>query len=183
MRWSAIIKQIRGPRAEAAGVGVAAGSVTIGGLAVGKPSGRAEPGGRQAAARHGITAARRHPRAVLGGSRRAIPSLAISTVDPLRLIRWNELLARRWRLNPRPGGAAHRFMESTWSDHYRASGIGARQMNVLLSYDETRVRRTTRFAKILTMPCPLHEFIILGSSRSRAGVPGGAVCDESYTHR
>jgi predicted secreted protein len=34
-------------------------------------------------------------------------------------------------------------------------------MNVLLSYDETRVGKTTRFAKILTMPCPLHEFIIL----------------------
>ena len=46
-------------------------------------------------------------------------------------------------------------------NHYRASGIGARQRNVLLSYDETRVGRTTRFAKILTMPCPLHEFIIL----------------------
>lgn len=57
--------------------------------------------------------------------------------------------------------AAHRFMESTWFDHYRESGIGARQRNVLLSYDETRVGRTTRFAKILTMPCPLHEFIIL----------------------
>ena len=26
--------------------------------------------------------------------------LAISTVDPLRLVRWNEPLARRWRLNP-----------------------------------------------------------------------------------
>ena len=47
------------------------------------------------------------------------------------------------------------------SSDYRASGIGARQMNVLLSYDETRVGRTTRFAKILTMPGPLHEFIIL----------------------
>ena len=72
--------------------------------------------------------------------------LAISTVDPLRLVRWNEPLTRRWRLNPRPGDAAHRFMDSTWFDHYRASGIGARQMNVLLSYDETRVGRTTRFA-------------------------------------
>ena len=33
--------------------------------------------------------------------------VAISTVDPLRLVRWNEPLARRWRLNPRPGDAAH----------------------------------------------------------------------------
>src|SRR5512144_677655 len=87
--------------------------------------------------------------------------VAISTVDPLRLVRWNELLRRRWGLNPRPGDAAHRFMESTWFDHYRASGIGSRQRNVLLSYDETRVGRTTRLARILTMPCPLHEFIVL----------------------
>ena len=61
-------------RAEAAGVGVAAGSVAIGGITMGKQSGRAEPGGRQAASRHGITAARGYPRAVLGGSRRAILS-------------------------------------------------------------------------------------------------------------
>jgi hypothetical protein len=146
--------------AETAGVGVAAGSVAIGGLAVEKQSGRAEPGGRQAASRHGITAVGTLELFSAEADAQFCP-LAISTVDPLRLVRWNEPLARRWRLNPRPGDAAHRFMESTWFDHYRESGIGARQRNVLLSYDETRVGRTTRFAKILTMPCPLHEFIIL----------------------
>jgi transcriptional regulator with XRE-family HTH domain len=79
--------------------------------------------------------------------------LAISTVDPLR----PGPLERAAYATLRLTGSGR----ARGSTNYRASGIGSRQMNVLLSYDETRVGRTTGFAKILTMPFPLHEFIVL----------------------
>lgn len=162
MRWSAIIKQIRVTKglkqqALASLLGVSQSAVSR------WENHQDEP--NLAAAKQLLAMASPRPVGTLelfsAEADAQFCPLAISTVDPLRLVRWNEPLARRWRLNPRPGDAAHRFMESTWFDHYRASGIGSRQRNLLLSYDETRVGRTTRFAKILTMPCPLHEFIVL----------------------
>ena len=87
--------------------------------------------------------------------------MAISTADGLRIAYWNGLLKRRLGLDPSQGEPAYRLMHSSWFEHYRESGIGAGEMNLVVSYDETRVGTSWRFARILAMPCLMREFVIL----------------------
>jgi DNA-binding transcriptional regulator YiaG len=104
MRWSAIIKQIRVTRglkqqALASLLGVSQSAVSR------WENNQDEP--NLAAAKQLLAMASPAPVGSLelfsAEAEAKFCPVAISTVAPLRLVRWNELLMRRWGLDPRPG--------------------------------------------------------------------------------
>ena len=110
--------------------------------------------------------------------------LAISTVDPLRLVRWNEPLARRWRLDPRPGDAAHRFMESTWFDHYPSERdrLAPEERPAVLRRDQGGENDAIRQDPHHAVPAARIHHSADPADLAHE-VSGGAIRDESYSHR
>jgi transcriptional regulator with XRE-family HTH domain len=160
--WPALIRHLREVRglkqeALAALLGVSQSAVSRWERNIGRPS--------LAAARQlrALTAAQpgRHLDLLKAEARASFYPMAISTADGLQVVYWNALLKQRLGLAPRRGEPAYQVMQSSWFEHYRESGIGAREMNILVSYDETRVGNSWRFARILAMPCLMREFVIL----------------------